>query len=77
MMYPMSPDTSRLTPGCTHGKIATYSKGCRCDHCRKAWAEYRRDKVRAYRARKRAEKLATHPKDCTCIPCRRDRGEFA
>ena len=49
-------DTSRLTAGCTHGKVATYSKGCRCDECREVWRGYRRDKVRAYRQRKARER---------------------
>jgi hypothetical protein len=70
------PDTSRLTDGCTHGRVATYSKGCRCAECRATWRDYRRDKVKEYRARKRAEKLASHPAGCQCVPCRRDRGEL-
>lgn len=26
----------------THGKVATYSSGCRCDPCTWAWASYAR-----------------------------------
>lgn len=41
-----------LTPH-TVGAQWRYAKGCRCDACRKAWAEYRRDRNRAYYARKK------------------------
>jgi hypothetical protein len=69
------PDTSRLTPGVTHGKVATYSKGCRCDACRARWTEYRREPNRIRRQRIRAAELATHPEGCQCKRCRNDRGE--
>lgn len=57
-MQKRRPPSYRVTPGATHGKIATYSCGCRCDLCRVAWRIYRRPKVAAYRARKRAEREA-------------------
>lgn len=60
--------------GPVHGKISTYSRGCRCDECRVARREY----TRAYRA-----KAATRPPpasihgtagcyrnwSCRCEPC--------
>jgi len=40
-----------------HGKASSYNNyKCRCDLCRQAWADYMRDRVRRYRARKKAEK---------------------
>lgn len=33
----------RLARGRTHGIRSTYTKGCRCDECRRAEADYRRD----------------------------------
>ncbi len=50
------PPSYSVTPGATHGLPTTYAHGCRCDICRRAWTEYRRDKVREYRQRKAREK---------------------
>ena len=55
------------------GKMWRYAWGCHCDGCRAAWAEYRRPKVKAYRARKRREEAATHPVGCRCLTCKRYR----
>lgn len=30
----------------THGKVGTYSKGCRCARCRRAASEWGRDRYR-------------------------------
>ena len=43
-----------------HGTVYGYrGRGCRCDECRKAWTDYRRPMVAAYRARKKAEAAGT------------------
>jgi hypothetical protein len=40
-----------------HGELSGYSRwGCRCDECRAFWREYRRPRVQAWRARKKAER---------------------
>ena len=37
-----------------HGTASCYNNdGCRCDDCRKAWADYMRPRIKRYRARKR------------------------
>jgi hypothetical protein len=33
--------------GRAHGKVATYSHGCRCGECRKAWRIYRAERRKA------------------------------
>lgn len=43
-----------------HGRASTYNNyKCRCDECRKAWADYIREGgyVRRYQEKKRQEKL--------------------
>lgn len=40
-------ERKKLTEGCTHGRIATYNAGCRCEQCR----EVARVKKRWYRTR--------------------------
>lgn len=40
-----------------HGTMSGYSwHGCRCKRCKRAWADYRRDRVREYRQRKARER---------------------
>ncbi len=37
-----------------HGKASSYNNhGCRCDKCRKAWADYMRPRIKKYRANKK------------------------
>jgi hypothetical protein len=47
------PARFRVTPNARHGVQSSYACGCRCPHCKFAWREYRRDKVRVYAQRKR------------------------
>jgi hypothetical protein len=41
-----------------HGFRSTYSRGCRCAECREAWRVWAGPRVKAYRAKKRAEREA-------------------
>lgn len=43
--------TDRNGPAATCGKPSTYNKGCRCDRCRRAKADYHRERKAARRAR--------------------------
>lgn len=33
----------------THGRYSAYNRGCRCDDCRRAWADYMRSYMRQQR----------------------------
>ena len=49
-----------------HGRASTYNNyKCRCDECRKAWADYIREGgyVRRYQEKKRQEKLTSKKKN--------------
>jgi uncharacterized protein with ATP-grasp and redox domains len=59
-----------------HGRASTYNNyKCRCDECRKAWADYIREGgyVRRYQEKKRQERL-TKQKESATIPNILDNG---
>jgi hypothetical protein len=53
-------DRVELTQGgkpVKHGSASSYNNhGCRCDDCKKAWANYMRERMRTYRANKKKGK---------------------
>jgi hypothetical protein len=44
-----------IGPNATHGSRSTYARGCRCDACRAAWADDRREKEKVRRRQRKIE----------------------